>query len=65
MLRGAVASGPRVSERSVHSQLAKLASREAAALRHRALRIGPGIYDESAAIFMKQVHRDWKTWQRN
>jgi CHAD domain-containing protein len=65
MLQRAVAAGRRVSERSVRSQLVKLASLEAAALRHRALRIGPGIYDESAATFMRQVHRDWKTWRRN
>lgn len=65
MLQRAVAEGRRVSERSVRSQLAKLVSREEAALRHRALRIGPGIYDESAATFVGHVHRDWKTWRRN
>ncbi len=65
MLQGVVTAGPRMTERSFRSQLVTLAAREAALLRNRALRIGSGIYDESAATFVRRVRRDWKTWRHN
>lgn len=65
MLQRVVATGRHTAERSVRNQLVELMSREEAALRQRALGIGLGIYDESAATFVRRVHRDWKTWRHS
>jgi CHAD domain-containing protein len=65
MLQGVVTARRRIAEKSFRSRLVKLAAREEAAVRDRALRIGLGIYDESAATFVRRVRRDWKTWRHN